>query len=271
MSSFTVQRRWAAAGAALVVSTALVAGGCDGDAGVDYSSAAAFCQQVAQADCSAVAVQACYGADEATLQADTQTCVGIRSSLERCNPQNLPYNPLYAQTCVDAHAAVYATNPLDPAALAAMTRACNAVFNRGGERGAPCMADTDCAVTNVENDLTCVVHQGQGTCQTPFVVQAGKSCASPAAQCEEGYFCDAGGHCVEDPGKGGDCGAGVPCASGLRCDTGTRACAPVVADGEPCTMASDCVGQFCVGSPEASVCSSTFTLAVLSPTCSDFK
>jgi hypothetical protein len=137
--------------------------------------------------------------------------------------------------------------------------------------GAPCAADTDCAVTGDATGLACVVHQGKGTCQTPVSVAAGNSCASLAAVCVDGYSCDNGNHCVQDPGNGGPCGPGVGCGSGLRCAAATWTGAPPVAAGTAGRAARDCVGHFCVGSPGASVCSSTFTLAVLSPTCSDFK
>jgi hypothetical protein len=270
MSAFNSgTRRWIAAGAAALLGGVL-AGGCGGPPGVDFTMLSTFCQQVAQADCSAVAVTACYGAGDATLAADTTQCEAVRSAPEHCNPQNLTYHPDYAANCVAAHATVYGSNPLDPGAIGAMTQACNAVFNKGLPKGSTCSADTDCAYTGDSTGLSCVIHQGKGTCQIPVAVSAGNSCADLAAQCVAGYFCDAGGHCVQDPGNGQACGAGVPCATGSRCDGAKMTCAPLIADGQACVAASDCVGQFCVGAPGSSVCASTFTLAVLSPTCSDF-
>jgi hypothetical protein len=272
MSAFnlgTGTRRWIAAGALALAGGALGAG-CGGPPAVDYTEQSTFCQQAAQADCSAVAVTACFGAKDATLQNDTTECVKVRSNTEHCNPLNLPYHSEYAANCVAAHANVYGSNPLDPGAIAAMTLACTAVFNNGGTQGVTCTSDMDCAGTGDSTGYSCVIHQGKGTCQIPVAVEGGNACTKPAAQCVAGYSCDAGGHCVQDPGSGQPCGPGVTCGTGLRCNSATMACAPLIADGKACTQASDCVGQFCVGSPGASVCSSTFTLAVLSPTCSDF-
>jgi len=272
MSSFTFDTRWIAGGALALAGGAL-AGGCGGGPPpVDFTQEATFCQQVAQADCSAVAVEACYGADDSSLGQDTATCVTARSSPEHCNPLNLPYHSMYAASCVAAHANVYAANPLDPNALAAMELACTAVLNRGGTQGAPCAADTDCAGTGDSTGFVCVIHQGKpGQCEVPVSVAAGDTCADPAPACPAGSYCDTGSHCVQDPVNGQPCGTGISCASGFFCDTTASSCKTQLQDNQPCTASSDCVGQFCVGAPGMSVCSHTFTLALLSPTCSDFK
>ena len=275
MSSFTFNTRLVIAGGALALAGGVLGAGCSADPGIDYTLLSTFCQQVAQADCSVAAVQACYGASDTALAADTTACIAVRSAPERCNPNNLPYHSDYAQPCVDAHAAVYAAPQLDPGSLKAMAVACGAVFNKGGKAGAACSADTDCALTGVADGtgLSCVIHQSKGTCQVPVQVNAGDKCSAPAAQCADGYSCDAGGHCVADPGVKEACQPGVTCASGLRCDAATSSCLPLIADTKPCTTASDCAGGFCIGTgtSAAAVCSSTFVLAFLSPTCSDFK
>jgi hypothetical protein len=271
MSSFNLDtRKWIAA-AALALAGGAIAAGCGSDPGIDFTQQTTFCQQVAQADCSALAVQACYGADGTSLETDTTTCISVRSSPEHCNPLNLPYHSMYAPACVAAHAAVYAQNPLDPNALAAMELSCTAVLNKGGTQGASCSADTDCAGTGDATGFVCVIHQGTGgKCEVPVPVSAGDTCAAPASACVAGYYCDTGGHCVEDPVGGQACGPGISCGAGFFCDAQSF-CTAQLQDNQACTASSDCVGQFCVGAPGMSVCSHTFTLALLSPTCSDFK
>jgi hypothetical protein len=253
---------------------AALAGGC-GSSAPDLSTELAFCQAVANADCSPAAVQACYLPSAATTNSDTQRCIGFRSTPERCNPLNLPYHAAYAQPCLDAHTALYASAMLDPHLFQDMNSKCAAVFNRGGKTGARCTIDTDC---DVGGGLSCVVHgNGEGTCQTPQQVSPGNSCNSLAAECATGYHCESSGFCVQNPGAGKACGAGVPCGTLLRCvmnGSGATSgiCAAQLADQSPCTQDGDCKGGFCVAvTATSNVCAGQpAPLAFDTPACSLF-
>jgi hypothetical protein len=263
--------------ALLALGGGALAVGCS--SGPDYSTESTFCQVLAQADCSAAVVSACYLANQNTVDRDTQVCLGVRSSLEQCNPQNLPYHPAFAQPCIDAHAALYQSASLDPTALQNVNTACAAVFNRGRSTDAPCTADTDC---DVGSGLSCVIHgNGHGSCQTPIAVSPGEPCGSPAAQCSDGFYCEAAtSHCISNPMKGGACGTGIPCSTMpmlLRCamnaNGGGGVCADPLADMSPCTADSDCAGGFCVaiGNSTNLVCAGQIpTLTAGTPSCSAF-
>jgi hypothetical protein len=271
--------RLALAAGALAMAGGALAGGCSSGPSADYSTQQGFCQAMATADCTDAAVRACYGANDSSVAADTQLCIAARSTPERCNPNSLPYNSMYAQDCVDAHSNLYASDMLDPMLYQAMVQACDGVFNRGGMAGRTCTDDSDCAVIpSIEQmpGFSCIVHQGKGTCQIPNPVNSGDRCDAPAAQCPDGYSCQAGGSgvfCLGNPGKGQACGPGIPCGNSttpLRCDAMTMQCADQLGDMSPCTAASDCAGGFCIATANGGLCSHTFTLAFGSATCSGF-
>ena len=262
------------AGAALALGGGLLGGGCSS---VDLSTEAAFCQAVATADCSAALVQACYGATDTTLAADTNLCIAARSPISKCNPKGLSYHPDLAGACLTQHQAVYATSQIDGAAVASLRDACLPVFNKGNTQGSTCALDSDCDVVNL---LRCVVHAGKGTCQSPVPVMAGESCTLAAAQCTDSnsrtdtLYCDTGNHCVA-AGAGGDkCGAAQPCGTGLRC-TATKLCASQLADSQPCHADGDCLGSFCLGANSAGTatgeCAATLTFAQGGLACNAFK
>jgi hypothetical protein len=254
--------------AALVVAASALSGGC-GSSGPDYSELTAFCQALAQADCSQAVVTGCYGSSTASLPDDTQTCVTARATPERCNPLGLAYHAQYAQACIDAHAAAYMSGQLDAGTFATLQQQCLPALNQGGEVGASCSDDTDCDVGSGD---FCVVHQGgSGTCQVPQPVMPGGDCSDPAAECSAGYFCESGGYCVIDPGQAGKaCGPGVSCNTGLGCSTTTMTCAAQLPDSAACTVDSDCSGGLCISVSDGAECAATYTFAVGSATCADF-
>jgi hypothetical protein len=271
MSSFRCgdeNLRLAIAGAVLILAGGALSGGC-GSSGPDYSELTAFCQALAQADCSQAVVTGCYGSSSATLSADTQSCVTARATPERCNPLGLGYHPQYAQPCIDAHTAAYMSGQLDAGAFATVEQQCLPVLNQGGQTGTSCSSDTDCDVGS--GDL-CVVHQGgKGTCQIPVPVMPGGECSDPAAECSAGYFCESGGYCVIDPDQAGQaCGPGVSCNTGLGCSTTTMRCEAQLPDASPCMADGDCSGGLCIATAGSAQCAATYTFSVGSATCSDF-
>ena len=269
--------RLVVAGGMLVLAGGMVAGGCGGgDSGPDVSTEQAFCQVLAEVDCSPSTVQACYAANANTIGTDTNTCVRVRNTPERCNPNNLAYHAQFALPCLNAHASVYMSTTLDPNGLQAMKQACLATFNAGGTTGAPCADDSGC---DVGHGFACIIHQGSvmGSCQTPVLVTPGNGCANPAAQCVDAsgntgaYHCATIQDCVQDPGNGQACGPGAPCGMGLRCDATSNTCLQQYPDQHACTADSDCTGGFCLATNGGgAVCGGVFQLAFGSPTCAGF-
>jgi hypothetical protein len=270
MSLFDFQSRtakMALVGGLLAFGGGLVAVGCGGP---DYTALSDFCAALAQADCSAPIVQACYGSTDATLETDTSSCVAARSELAKCDPGNLPYHAQYADACIAAHQQVYVQSSLQASDIQAIQTACLPVFNRGGEQGSACQTDVDC---DVGSGLSCVVHQGgKGSCEVPIAVSGGEVCTDPAAQCADTFFCDSGGHCVADPVNGMGCDVGVPCSDGLRCVSSL--CRPKLQDGAACAANDDCIGGFCLtnaGTASQGICSATYTFSITSASCTDFR
>jgi hypothetical protein len=279
MRSHGFDSRLVIAGGALALAGGALAGGCSSDGPTaDFSTQMSFCQALAAADCSDAAVRACYGADDSSVAADTQTCITTRSAPDVCNPAGLPYHATFAQDCVNARTALYQGTQLDPGLFAAAQQACQGVFNKGLPVGTACTADTDCAVIPAAEQQpmpVCIIHAGKGTCQVPNPVGPGDKCVGLADQCPDGYSCQGttGSFCVQNPGKGEACAPGIQCgssASKLRCDPNTNLCTDPIADGGACTDASDCAGSFCVPTSKGGVCSHTYALALGGAACLAF-
>src|SRR3954469_19020088 len=84
--------------AALMLGGGLIGAGCGG---TDTSTIVGFCEAQAIAECSYPVVQACYGSNDASIDADTTTCIATRSQPVKCNPDNLPYHANFADNCVN--------------------------------------------------------------------------------------------------------------------------------------------------------------------------
>src|SRR5690242_9921966 len=81
--------RLAFVGGLLAIVGGALVGGCGPSSPYAYPDQASFCSALAEATCSAQLVTACYGSnpmDQASVAADTESCVGARSQSDRCNP-----------------------------------------------------------------------------------------------------------------------------------------------------------------------------------------
>lgn len=267
---------WALSAAALFAAVSSFGVGCTveeetGDPGptFKYPTVSAFCQAWAEASCSDEAVTACYGSDDASLAADKKACVKKRAQGATCNPETLAYAPDTAEACLAKVTEVWADAKVSRAELDALATACVAVLSDGGAKGSSCTADADC---DTPAGLRCVQKAGdaEGTCQTPVDVEAGRDCDDPAAVCEEGFYCDAGDHCVGSPEKGDACSVEDPCGEGLACED--EKCVEKLGNGEACAADAECTGGFCIKpkNAETGSCASTFTLQLTADTCDKF-
>lgn len=254
------------ASAALLLGGGLIGAGCGG---TDTSTLSGFCEAQAIAECSYSVVQSCYGSNEASIDADTTTCIATRSQATKCNPKNLPYHPDFADNCIDTIANTYAQGQYDRAGADAIREACLPALNEGRQEGADCTDDVNC---DVGAELRCITRVGgRGTCRRPVLVGGGASCKSPDAQCGPEQYCDAGFHCVQRGIADEACGAGQPCGAGYRCNELTQICEKQYANGQTCKLDSDCSGGFCLAvSGGSSQCSSTFQFGLGAPTCLAF-
>jgi hypothetical protein len=243
--------------------------GASGCGGGDTQSLAGFCQALAAQDCSYAVVQACYASSDSSLENDVQSCVAVRSSVAKCNPQNLPFHPEFGDACLQAHAAAFAAAQVDEATFAAMQDACLATFNKGGTDGSMCSADVDC---DVGNGLRCVVRVGgAGSCRIPVPAMPGDSCKDPTAQCADGYYCDSGFHCVQEGTLGDTCGLGQPCGMGAWCNDKTKQCEGQFHNGAVCNTGNQCEGGFCLAvTGGGSQCAANYVFSFGAAACVDF-
>jgi len=274
MSLYQLGRRnqglgWVLAGGLIALVGGVLGGGCGG---IDTSTLSGFCQAAAQIDCSQAVVQACYGSTDASLGADTNTCIASRSLPANCNPSGLPFHSEFASACLSEHQNAYSGASYDAMEAQALRAACLPAFNKGGEQGAQCGDDSDC---DVGNQLACVMREGgNGTCQVPVQVMGGDKCLDPDSQCVDGDYCDQTNHCVTDGAAGDTCGAGQPCGTSYRCNLASTKCEAQYPDQHLCNVDSDCLNGFClpVGTAAggAGKCSASYIFAFNTATCVPF-
>jgi hypothetical protein len=267
--NFFHHSRLVLASAALALAGGVIGTGCGGS---DASTIQGFCTALAQADCSAAVVTACYGSSDATLATDIDSCIRARSATSTCNPGNLPYHPDFADNCIAAHQVAFAESTVTADRFKAMHESCLGALNRAGSQGEQCTNDSDCDFGY--QNLRCLVRfGGKGTCQVPLPVTGGASCKDPTAQCPTGTYCDEGFHCVETPLKGETCGAGQPCSDGLQCNTVSDVCDSQLPNNSSCSRDSECQGGFCIGSGTGSSgkCAASYVFAFGALSCSSFS
>jgi hypothetical protein len=231
-----------AIGLAAGCSNTEVTGGAD-----PLATADGFCEAYASAKCSAAVVGNCYHSEETTLDADTAHCVAATSSLDRCNPKNLPYHPEAASAAIDTITAIFEdgqidgpTNP-DNNEQQALNDALASVFYVGLPDGSACTAADDC---DIGNGSTCIVHASKGVCAVPVETAPGESCNSPSAQCDSGFYCDDGYHCVSTQGIRQVCHADDECVT-AKCGS-NNLCQDLLPNQSSCEFDAECSGGFCL-------------------------
>ncbi len=160
------------------------------------ATVSSFCENWGKAACSAEVVVACSGADK--VDADlTDDCVSSqRAFCEKLLPSK-GYSSQFAVQCLNAVKAAYSDAKLDADEIATVRHRgdpCNHLIRGTKGAGDLCSSDDDC--DTLQNYL-CVFKSGEGRCQTPTLVDAGKSCSAPGAACRPGNYCGVGEACVE--------------------------------------------------------------------------
>lgn len=229
-----------------------------------YPTSTAFCQALAEAECSQVIIDECASGDR-------NSCIGARSQLSVCNPLNLPYNPAEAEKgCLDVVKSIHTDGRLTRTELEDREEACRNVFSRRGAAGTSCQADHDC---DTVSGLRCVMKPGQtqGLCVQPIEVSGGNDCSDPAAVCDENFYCNEDSYCIASPGLDKDCDELKPCQDGLKCEGGK--CLAKLATNETCTADAECASTFCARPKTASegVCTDDYEFDKLYQTCNGYS
>ena len=237
-----------------------------------YPTVEDFCAGLAAAECGDEVVQACYGSDAASLEANRETCAGVRAAA--CSANTLEYHPEFAEACVNARRTALTNASLTRDEIGATDEACVAVFSAGGADGTACVVHTDC---DTGAGLRCVMKPGapEGLCKTPREVGGGSACEEPDAVCAEGFYCESMSlACLEQPATGGDCSTAEPCAAGFKCTApNSGVCVEQEATGGPCLTGGDCASGFCLipSGGAMGTCSATWMLQQTATTCDEFR
>jgi len=233
-----------------------------------YATPAMFCAAWGKAACSSKPVLACSGAEKVTDQL-TQSC--ILSQQTFCEKLLLPvtgYSSQQASTCLSAVQAAYSDGVLKASEIATVRHRgepCNHLGKGSQGVGEECTSDDDC---NTLKNYVCVFKSGAGTCQIPFLVMNGTSCAAPEAACNPGFYCGTDEACVQSKAAGKACTATFECATGFDCDATTSKCTARV-DQQNCTKDDDCATNVC--DLPLGKCVSLITLAPSEDLCKDLQ
>lgn len=267
----------------LAIALSLPFGGCSSsesksNATDPLATVSGFCQAWAEAACTDTVVTFC-GADDVDACQLTQAdfCEGL---VPREN-----YDPKYAPECIHAVELAYAKNDLTAEELNVVRQLggpCARVLSGSAEEGDDCSEDYDCDVTS---GFACVKRPGKdGTCQKPVEVGAGKSCSSPAAVCEDGFYCN-GKNCIERLPEDEPCVDSSECEAELRCEAESSGaggaggktpvggtCMPRAPSLDACANNDDCRSGFCwMEDSSVGECYPALQLSPKEPICDDLR
>lgn len=237
-----------------------------------------FCQAWAELACTQEVVDLC-AAD------DINACQSGQSDFCESIVPSSGYDPKYAKDCLRAVERAFAGTSLDAEQLIVVRQLggeCSRLIRGSAEVGDACRQDTDC--DTIAGYLCVTRPGGEGTCQVPEVVEAGKPCSNAAVVCEEGNYCN-GRNCIERLPEDEACIDTQECAADLRCeggDTGeggasgagedTGTCVPRITGLDPCQSNDDCASGYCEQSGTAAgECFTTLQFGRREPICEDLR
>lgn len=270
----------------LSLAVLLPLGACSGSKSKDdgpnpLATVSGFCQAWAEVACNPDVVELCGGGEDVVACQQTQF-----DFCEELVP-SVGYDPKYAKECLRAVEVAYTGDGLDAEQLLLVRQLggdCSRLTRGSAEEGESCDADTDC---DTIEGFVCVKRPGgDGTCQIPEEVGAGKSCRDPAAVCEEGFYCD-GRNCIEKLPEDEPCVDTQECADDLRCaqtsageggasgddSDGAGTCVPrITGIDTTCSVNDDCKSGYCEQSGSAAgECVSSLKFSRRDPVCEDLR
>jgi hypothetical protein len=242
-----------------------------------YPDLGAFCNAVAQAECSAAVTGACAVNSKDTCIAKVQNSCSLGTSdiTRGMVVSNYPYGKKDGEPCVKAITEAYADAKLDSAEHATVRNACSRVFTANRQAGFECTSDVDCA-----SGLGCYFDgtgNAKGTCQKITNVAKADDCSSVGAVCEKGYYCaKAVTACIARKPAGAACKPfDTLCQENLLCTgvdsmTNTGTCTGKQAVGTDCTSDNDCDSDYCAQVGSKAICLGAFSLGTGAPACQNF-
>lgn len=238
-----------------------------------YPDVTSFCNAYAQAVCTQAVVSACGAKNSYSCELSAAAaCVANQ-------PQGTTYVAKNAPACIQLAQQIYASTTLTEKQLEALSTTCGTqIFSGPGKARDACATDYDCSSAD---GLECIIPFGSttnmGKCYVPTTVQPGGSCTAESSVCTDGYFCDPMAlTCSLDAAANQGCNPGwKPCGDGLTCNgagSPFATCGPLLPDGNPCTLDTDCANGLCdkASTQSQGTCASQITLSPLDKACASF-
>jgi hypothetical protein len=244
--------------------------------GAVYPTKSTFCDQLAKLVCNDTVVRACYGSDDSSLVADTESCVDAFKDQDLCMPSVDYHNDqddTQASACLSAWRGVYSDGAIEADELAEAEETCLAAFHDAGAAGSDCIEDSEC---DIADSLRCVVKPGAtgGTCQEPEEMGGGHECAEINQTCAEGFYCDPSGNCLARENIGDPCSSEILCVEEANCSAPVDGvCEAKLPNNETCQRDLDCANGLCnkgTGDTDG-LCAGRITLNQTSAACDIFR
>jgi hypothetical protein len=226
-------------------------------------SRAQFCQDWAEAACSADTVSACQAADASACRNSQQTYC------ETLVPAS--FSDARGDACIDAVSDAYDDADLTGAEIDTVRRLggdCSGIVTGTQAVGQSCDTNADC---DGSNGVECVQRGGarQGTCQVPEPTGPGQPCSDPAQTCPAAFFCD-GSNCIAARTTGQACQNDVECAPNGYCSA-SDVCVARGAVGSVCTSDDECLSGVCYAANGERTCTDLIRLSLSEDICSDLR
>jgi len=206
-----------------------------------YPDVAAFCNGIANAQCSKTLGDACNIDTAACIPTVQNDCIQGKGEITFGRTVSY-YNAKKADACVDAVKAAYGDAKVEAAEFVTINKACDAAFSAGNAAGFACKVDADC---DLDAGLSCYLTEvGKGTCQPAGTIGKGDDCGG-GGRCQADLYCSPNDKiCASGKKEGSPCMPVVqPCENSLLCDNGT--CVAKKGKGEACDANEKCASSFC--------------------------
>lgn len=239
-----------------------------------YPDQAAFCNGIAQAECSQAVLDSCVVSGKpACVAAVQQSCMAQASDVTRgVIASNYPTGKKAAEACIQKVTEAYADAKIEGTEHAAIKAACGEVFRGSKTAGFECKSDIDCSV-----GLGCYLTAAdQGTCETLKTIALGDDCGAKGSVCDKGLYCGSDQACIKRKAVGSECQAFTkPCLENLLCAnvdamSGLGKCEAKKAQGTECTSDDECDSNFCALIGQKNLCVNALTLGAGAPACQNF-
>lgn len=246
-----------------------------------YPDYPAFCNGIAQAQCTAAIQQRCSltnVSNDACVGEVSRSCVNKDNDVTRDIQSTGDYRKDKADACIKAVEAVYAKpdGTITSADHKTLRDACDPVFRGHTIAGLECTADREC-----DDGLVCYrkdLDAAKGTCETlsTKVLVKGDDCQGKGEICPATTYCSPTDKiCGGRPDIGKECAANRPCLETYSCvnidaTSGKGTCGVKKISNDACLSDAECQSGFCALVGDLKICLDVLNFGTGSPVCKNF-